>query len=349
MVAKNKINIKLLIFIGLILVVIVGVALAINFYNPTPTPTAGKGPILNWVCKGPVNDAVNAANSQCNAKVNDANKKCTDAVVVTQKILMDLSVGRLSTPFKIDIDLPAKTASANIAGEPNGKIALPILINGTFIVDWGDGWVKDSLLTHVYKMPGKYTITVYTLPNAITTVSLTLNKAGNYLTYKDQSGTDRTYITKIVTGNNSPSMNTFTSGGDLDLEKAVPEDWGIVVENNACPTCPKCPNSPPCPPVAPFPSITEAIVKEFNGGTRCTRQLVLKGQYLDNAEIFYTDKIKNDGVKYLMPGTYTRSENEITIILQKTQLDDIVDNIYVEGSESGVRLQYVGWAVWQCK
>ena len=67
---KNKI--KPMIFIG-ILLIMVGIALTIYFYPTTSTtPTPGQGPILNWICKGPVNDAVNATNKKWDAELKSA-------------------------------------------------------------------------------------------------------------------------------------------------------------------------------------------------------------------------------------------------------------------------------------
>ena len=61
MVKKNS---KTVILFGVLLFLIVGVATAIYFYPITTTPTADKGPILNWICSGPVNEAVKAANNE---------------------------------------------------------------------------------------------------------------------------------------------------------------------------------------------------------------------------------------------------------------------------------------------
>jgi hypothetical protein len=71
MVKKNKI--KPMIFIGTILLIIVGITLAIYFYPAPTAPTPGQGPILNWICSGPVNEAVNAVKTQCD---NDVINNC---------------------------------------------------------------------------------------------------------------------------------------------------------------------------------------------------------------------------------------------------------------------------------
>ena len=96
--------------------------------------------------------------------------------------------------------------------------------------------IQQYILKTLKTAPGKYTISVYTKPYSIPVVSLLLNGSAQYLTYKDQgSDKDLTYIKKIVTGDNSPSMNAFTSGGGMAASATKPEDWGIEVVNNATP------------------------------------------------------------------------------------------------------------------
>jgi hypothetical protein len=269
MAKKNKI-----IFIGILLLIISGLIIAIYFYPTTPTPE--KGPILNWVCKGPVNDAVNAANAQCISKVNNAvnaaNKTCTDGLAIYKDVLLSQAASDCDNkitsliptpnPFKIYIDLPAITESSKIIGNPNGKIGLPITINSgeKYVIDWGDRTPyftglgtgsDDANLTHVYtKLPGKYTIAVYTKPYSIPAVTFNLNGSAQYLTYRVLGGTkDLTYIKQIVTGDNDPAMQMTSSGGPDGSVATFPVDWDITVTKNATPPppCPSCPISTPCP------------------------------------------------------------------------------------------------------
>jgi len=296
MVFKNKINMKLFIFIGLILLIIVGLALAIYFYPTKSTP--GEGPILNRICRGPVK----TANDQCAGKINNAvgvaNKKCTDGLEIYKDVLLTQAATEYSKianlpqvpkPFQIYIDLPATTASSKIAGNPNGKIGLPITIKSgePYVIDWGDrtpyitasGTLSndDDNLKHVYtKLPGKYTITVFTKPYSIPVVSLNLNGSAQYLTYKVQgSDKDLTYIKKIVTGDNHPVMQMTSSGGTAGSVATSPADWGIEVVKNATPAPTPCPTIPQesiiCPPLnlseLKTVKIKSASLVFYNSGT----------------------------------------------------------------------------------
>ena len=113
-------KIKSAIFIGILLLIIVGVALIINFYPTSTTPA--QGPILNWACRGLVNNAnkvcnkrveqeiVNAtkrANTQCDTRVGEevgnANTQCDTRVagVNTQcDTRVGAEVGKVNAQFK---------------------------------------------------------------------------------------------------------------------------------------------------------------------------------------------------------------------------------------------------------
>jgi hypothetical protein len=125
---KNKI--KPIIFIG-ILLIMVGIALTIYFYPTTSTtPTPGQGPILNWICKGPVNDAVNATNKKWDAELKSATNifSCPSSVDTSKLVLTikDVMTVNVDDSYNFDI-LLIWESNFNICPEKIPGIKLKIL------------------------------------------------------------------------------------------------------------------------------------------------------------------------------------------------------------------------------
>jgi hypothetical protein len=117
MVKKNKINYAILFVV--LLLIIAGIAIAIYFYPTTTTPTPGQGPILNWICSGPVNDAVKAANAQCNKRVGQevgtANSACATSTACNTRVGQAVSSANSASAIACDSRVGQAVSSANSA------------------------------------------------------------------------------------------------------------------------------------------------------------------------------------------------------------------------------------------